>query len=287
MENKKLGETIAALRQAMGATQEELAQSVGISAQAVSKWECGGMPDAALLPGIADFLGVPIDRLYGREGVGDLYEALRLRVGKMEQEDRMREGMRICFELQKALCGAIDSKQSITELWEKLPTGYQHSQMLFNSGVALMSITADTPYYALLTEPPEGWEKGLFSAEAYAELFSLLGGEHAMRALFFLMRRSGGKPFTPRLLEKSLGLSREQALAILEGSTRFKLVSSEEAELDDTVQTIYDFRPNPALLALLAIGKEVIQKPSSFNFNCVSRNRPYFVGESVSFVQGL
>jgi hypothetical protein len=85
-------------------------------------------------------------------------------------------------------------------------------------------------------------------------------------------------PSTPRLLEKSLGLSREQALTILEGFARFKLVSSEEAELDDTVQTIYDFRPNPALLALLAIGKEIIQKPGSFNFNCVSRNRPYFVG---------
>ncbi|MCL2495773.1 MAG: helix-turn-helix domain-containing protein [Oscillospiraceae bacterium] len=279
MENKKLGESIAALRQAMGATQEDLAQSVGVSAQAVSKWECGGLPDAALLPGIADFLGVPIDRLYGRAGVGgDIYEALRLRVGKMAQEDRMREGMRICFELQKALCGAMDNRQSITELWEKQPHGYHHSQMLFNSGVSLMSITADAPYYALLTEPPEGWEKGLFSAEAYAELFAVLGGKQAMQALFFLLRRGGGKPFTPRLLEKALGIAPEQALAILKGFARFKLVSSEEAELDDAVQTIYDFKPNPALLALLAIGKEVMQKPGSFIFNCVSRNTPYFVG---------
>jgi len=279
MESKKLGASIAALRQAMGATQEELAQSVGVSAQAVSKWECGGMPDAALLPGIADFLGVPIDRLYGREEVGDLYEALRLRVGKMEQEDRMREGMRICFELQKALCGAVDSRQSITELWEKLPTGYQHSQMLFNSGISLMSITADAPYFMLLTEPPEGWEAGLFGTEAYAELFAVLGSEQATQALFFLLRRNGGKPFTPRLLEKALGIAPERALAILESFTHFKLVSCEEAELDDAVQTIYDFRPNPALLVLLAIGKEVIRKPGSFNFNCVSRKAPYFVSE--------
>ena len=279
MENRKVGECIAALRQGMGATQEELAQAVGVSAQAVSKWECGGMPDAALLPGIADFLGVPIDRLYGRAGVGgDIGEALRLHFRGDTTEGWMREAIGICFELQKALCGAVDSKQTITELWDKLHGGYQHSQMIFNNGIALMSVTADAPYYTLLTEPPEGWEKGLFSAEAYGELFALLGGEQTMQALYFLLRRSGGKPFTPRLLEKTLGIPRERAVEILEGLARFKLVSAEEAELDDAVQAIYDFRPNPALLAMLAVGKEVIQKPGSFNFNCTSRNTPYFTG---------
>ena len=278
MDNRKIGESIAALRQALGATQEDLAQSVGVSAQAVSKWECGGMPDAALLPAIADFLGVPIDRLYGREGVGgDFYEALRLRVGKMKQEERMREGMQICFELQKALCAAMDSKQSIAELWEKLPRGYCHSQMLYNSGISLMSITADMPYYMLMVDPPEGWEKGLFGAQAYAGLFAVLGGEQAMQTLFFLLRRGGGKPFTPRLLEKFLDIPRERAVEMLEGFARFKLVSCEEAELDNNMQTIYDFKPNPALLALLAIGKEVIQKPNSFNFNNTNRNAPYFL----------
>ena len=239
------------------------------------------MPDAALLPGIADFLGVPIDRLYGREGVGgDFYEALRLRFAGIEHEDRMREGIRICYELQKALCGVVDNTQALTELWERLPPGaYQHSQMLFDSGIALMSVTADAPYYVLLTEPPEGWEKGLFSAEAYAELFHVLGGEQAMQALFFLLRRNCGKPFTPRLLEKNLGITRERAMEMLEGFMRFQLVSTAEAELDDTVQTIYNFNPNPALLALLAIGKEVVQKPNSFNFNNTCRNEPYFRGD--------
>ena len=280
MDNRKLGESIAALRQALGATQEGLAQSVGVSAQAVSKWECGGMPDAALLPGIADFLGVPIDRLFGREGVGgDIYEALRLRFAGMDHAQRMQEGIRICFDLQKALGGDTNSRLTLGELWEKLPHGLCYSKMLYDSGISLMSVTADIPYFMLLTEPPEGWEKGLFSAEAYAELFAVLGGEHAMQALFFLLRRSSGKPFTPRLLEKSLGLTREQALGILESFTRFKLVSSEEAELDDAIQTIYDFRPNPALLAMLAVGKEVVREPNSHHYYSNNRSKPYFIGE--------
>jgi len=281
MNNKKLGESIAALRQAMGATQEELAQAVGVSAQAVSKWECGGMPDAALLPGIADFLGVPIDRLFGRSGVGgDLYEAFRLRFAGMDSGERMREGIKICFELQKVLGGDSNSKLTLEQLWERLPAGQQHySKMLYDAGISLMSVTADMPYFMLLVDPPEGWEKGLFSTEAYAELFALLGGEHAMRALYFLLRRSGGKPFTPRLLEKNLGMPRERAVEILEGLARFKLVSVEEAELDDAVQTIYDFRPNPALLAMLAVGKEVVQEPNCHHFYSSSRNAPYFTGK--------
>jgi len=280
MESKRIGEHIAALRQGAGRTQEELAQAVGVSAQAVSKWECGGMPDASLLPGIADFLGVPIDRLYGREGTGgDIYEALRRRFAGMDHGQRMREGMGICFDLQKVLGGDSNSRLTMAELWEKLPRGHCHSKMLYDSGISLMSVTADIPYFMLLTEPPGGWEKGLFPARDYTELFQVLGGEHTMPALFFLLRRSGWKPFTPRLLEKSLGLAREQAMEVLEGLVRFKLVSAAQAQLDDDVQTIYNFEPNPALLALLAVGKEVIQKPNSHHFYSSSRNLPYFRGE--------
>ncbi|MDR2687337.1 MAG: helix-turn-helix domain-containing protein, partial [Oscillospiraceae bacterium] len=44
-----VGQIISGLRKARGTTQEELASAVGISAQAVSKWENGGTPDTELL----------------------------------------------------------------------------------------------------------------------------------------------------------------------------------------------------------------------------------------------
>lgn len=55
------------IRKERGVTQEQLADAVGVSAQAVSKWEISSYPDAGLLPAIADFLNVTIDELYGRE----------------------------------------------------------------------------------------------------------------------------------------------------------------------------------------------------------------------------
>ena len=56
MSIKNIGAVILELRKAKGVTQDELAKYVGVSPQAVSKWENGGVPDTELLPKIADFL---------------------------------------------------------------------------------------------------------------------------------------------------------------------------------------------------------------------------------------
>ena len=64
----KLSERIAALRKERGLTQEQLGDLVGVSAQAVSKWEKGGTPDVELLPVLSRQLGVTIDALFGMEG---------------------------------------------------------------------------------------------------------------------------------------------------------------------------------------------------------------------------
>ncbi len=66
MEYTAIGQNIARLRREKEARQEELANYVGVSAQAVSKWENGGMPDPDLLPKIADYFNTSIDALFGR-----------------------------------------------------------------------------------------------------------------------------------------------------------------------------------------------------------------------------
>lgn len=72
MDNTLIGNQITKFRKAKGLTQEELGRSVGVSTQAVSRWECGGAPDITLLPAIADRLGVTVDALFGREGTEGL-----------------------------------------------------------------------------------------------------------------------------------------------------------------------------------------------------------------------
>lgn len=64
MTKQTFGSTIAALRKEKGMTQLELAQSMGVTDKAVSKWERNlSFPDVASLPRLAEQLGVSVDEL--------------------------------------------------------------------------------------------------------------------------------------------------------------------------------------------------------------------------------
>ena len=61
-----IGKNIAKYRKAKGFTQEELGAKLGVTNQAVSKWESEvSMPDVMLLPEIANTLNITLDDLYG------------------------------------------------------------------------------------------------------------------------------------------------------------------------------------------------------------------------------
>lgn len=61
-----LGENISALRKEKSLTQEELSELLGVSPQAVSKWENDlSCPDIMLLPNIAEIFNVTVDELLG------------------------------------------------------------------------------------------------------------------------------------------------------------------------------------------------------------------------------
>lgn len=62
----KLGEKIKELRKRDGRTQEDLANALGVTAQAVSRWESnGGYPDMSMIPAIANYFHISIDILFG------------------------------------------------------------------------------------------------------------------------------------------------------------------------------------------------------------------------------
>ena len=64
MKKQTLGAAIAALRKEKGMTQLELAEQMGVTDKAVSKWERDlSCPDVSSLPKLAQILGVSVDEL--------------------------------------------------------------------------------------------------------------------------------------------------------------------------------------------------------------------------------
>ena len=70
-----INEQIAYYRKQRGLTQEDVARALGVTNQAVSKWESAQCcPDIALLPELADLFEVSVDKLLGRKPTASLCE---------------------------------------------------------------------------------------------------------------------------------------------------------------------------------------------------------------------
>jgi len=100
-----LSEKISSLRKAHNLTQEALGESVGVSAQAVSKWEKGdSLPDISVIPDICKTFGISADALLGNESSmsAEVYLDKALSVCK-DTDERMRL-------LHKVIVSSIDVK---------------------------------------------------------------------------------------------------------------------------------------------------------------------------------
>ena len=70
MDARYTGEQIAAARRAKGLTQKQLADALGVTDKAVSKWERGlNYPDIVLFQPISELLGLPLLQLFCKDGL--------------------------------------------------------------------------------------------------------------------------------------------------------------------------------------------------------------------------
>ncbi len=101
---QSIGKRIMALRKAAGMTQDQLAQKLGVTPQAVSKWENEvSCPDISLLPRIAETFEVSTDSLLGRAEL----DTAHVRAAYAEEKKEVRRSKRggIWFGIFVALAG--------------------------------------------------------------------------------------------------------------------------------------------------------------------------------------
>ena len=89
-----ISEKISSLRKAHNLTQEALGEAVGVSPQAVSKWEKGdSLPDISAIPDICRIFGISADALLGNEGnmTSEMYvdKALEICNGGIDEKMRL------------------------------------------------------------------------------------------------------------------------------------------------------------------------------------------------------
>ena len=91
-----LGKRIIANRKRLGMTQDKLAEQLGITAQAVSKWENDqSCPDIAMLPKLAEIFGISIDELLGITAQEIVHEAEVIQSESFEDDALEDDGIHI------------------------------------------------------------------------------------------------------------------------------------------------------------------------------------------------
>ena len=119
-----MGKIIKRLRKERNLTQEELAEQLGVTYQAVSKWENdSGLPDISQVVPLSVVLGVSTDTLFGRCGVNDA-EAINRIIDEANAPMRSSDDPQLEIECYNALMNGLKTYPNNINLLENaLSTG--------------------------------------------------------------------------------------------------------------------------------------------------------------------
>lgn len=105
-----LGKRIMNCRKQLGMTQDQLAEQLGVSAQAVSKWENDqSCPDITTLPRLADIFGLSVDELLGHQRAreGEIVSDTAQETSSQETSGRDEKQERFHFQYRNERLGTL------------------------------------------------------------------------------------------------------------------------------------------------------------------------------------
>ena len=232
MLNETIGNAILKLRKAKNITQEELAKIIGVTNQAVSKWETGGgLPDIELLPKIADYFNVSIDKLFGRSmsDYSDIGTEIVKYIQSFDYDKKLKIAVELCWVIQRSLFTSdiknFQEHQTLENLNQEDLQHKIYSQLLDDRGITFMRLNDDLQYFLLIPETPSGFGSVLTSEIEYQKLFNILGEEDSFKCIYLLYQREN-KAFTPKLFEKHFGINRKRAIEILDKFREYELIET-------------------------------------------------------------
>ena len=270
-----IGENIKRYRLEKGMTQEQLANIVGVSNQAVSKWECdGSIPDGLLFVPIADALGVTTDNLFGRETIyeKDIYQGIIKLINQTPFENRMEKAREICWQTEKGLFGGVKYEYRPSELKNQTYSSYVTSDTGFTS----ISHRSDTSFFSLFTEPPEGFDVLKQYSEKFREFFEALGDEYVMKSFFLIYSQIQGYTFEKEVLAKECGIPDDRLDDVM---TKLSFAAKpKEIIINGEKRIVYKANQRHELIAIFVMVTEFFYalNPRGYNLQANGRRKSYF-----------
>ena len=272
-----LSQNIRKFRQEKEMTQEQLANFLGVSAQAVSKWETSETyPDGALLVPLANVLGVSLDVLFGNRtySAEDISERIQRLIKNTPREKRFHLVRDLCWQMEKGLFFFSEQKDFVEKYSpNEICKQKQSSYILNDYGFTHIS-NGRAPFFAVFPEYEDCFSDVIGNGEKIREIFEAFSSPKAMRVLLFIHKREAGYIFEAEVLAQACEIELSEAKTILNCLIKWKLVSFETMDIDGEQRTLYHTHPSHKVIALLIFANE-LNYHGSYCLQADCRNKPF------------
>ena len=228
-----MNEIIAKLRKDAGFTQEQLANMIGVSAQAVSKWEKGTtMPDIMLLPIIAEVFDKDIDYLFGRER--EKSEA------DIRKDNVHEEAYNFFFEMLQSFWNYVESEKDAVAKAEECREyikSHSNTQTVVLSNCEGNGVFADCNI-ALTFVKNKNDIKDLFGdEEALTFLKRFTDGQ--TKEVYRYIMSNRGRSFTSSFIAVKCGIEISLAERALDNLLRMNLIGRTDVDTEEGTMHFY------------------------------------------------
>ncbi len=232
--NNDIGARIMVLRKNKNMTQEALANMLGISPQAVSKWETGTtLPDILLLPIIAEALDTDINALFGIDNAGCVNDNEK-RHKNLTKQNIHEEIYNEFFEILQDL---FRNKNETKETIDFIKT-HRNAQTMVLSNQEGNGVYADADIALVFTKDKNDIHELLENDAAVAVLKCF--AESETKNVFKFIVENESKSFTSSLIAQKCNIDIKSVEKALENLLRLSLVGRTDINADDEI--IYAYR---------------------------------------------
>ena len=270
-----LSANIKRLRLEKNMTQEQLATKLGVTAQAVSKWETSETyPDGALLVPLATELDVSLDELFGNDSVSmaDISARIIKLIHNTVEKERFNVAREIGWQIERGLfncCMEIEKKYDPDEI----KTQKKSSYILSDNGFTIVS-NGKEPFFSVFPEPDEGYGYFLNNIDDLQKIFAALSRADTIKALIYLYHRAQNYVFESSVLAKECGILNDSIGEVLDDLLLLRMIWKQKVKINGEERTLYYSRPRHNLIALFIMAKEIGYK-GDYCLQAHVRNTPF------------
>lgn len=271
-----ISKQIRKYRTEMGITQEQLGTLVGVSMQAVSKWERGGTPDIELLPKLADVLEVSIDELFGRKQKS-LEKTISETIYPMDKKQAYNYAFELCWSIFSDLAhfnGNIrGSSSESTDEYD--PELCYFSKLITNAGLACVRMSENFKTFFLMPEPKGSLRDKLADIEKLQKLFEAFSDIDLLKVLFNLYTRPNNA-IDATFISRETGIAVKRVEKIMDTLAENNLVYKTNGTTADGDIVFYMYIQESSVIPLLCFADEIQTKDMRDYVVEFKRSKPLF-----------